>query len=70
MYIFVLYTYILYIYHRYRLGGQSIKYNIGTKILMSQYIDHAKTFPDMHSKIPPDRWFYKPKAIVLAGAQS
>ena len=28
------------------------KYDIGTKILMSKYIDHGTAFTDTHSKIP------------------
>ena len=28
-------------------------YDVGTKSLMSKYIDHERTLPDMHSRIPP-----------------
>ena len=43
---------------------QSLKYNIGTKILMSKCFDHITTFPDTPSKIQPDSHAYVSKGIV------
>ena len=60
-------NFLVYIYiYIYTYSSNVPNTTFGTKILMSQFVDHRTTFLDTHSKIPPDSSIYGSKAIVLA----
>ena len=59
-----IYMICIYIYIYIYIYITILRYDVGTKIIMSKCFDHKTTFLDTHTKLPPGSHVYASKPIV------